>query len=436
LGGQTRRVAVKPSDIRCLALEGGGGKGLAYLGALEALEELKALKQLKVVAGASAGAITAMLLAVGMTAKDIRQYLQETNFDTFYDPPKPRMRPRIGQPYTLVQTDTSDEKKLRKVLSYSSLEYLIGLILGIPPVRLWFSLAFGDERIPKIAADLKAVRAKEVGEQPFKVLLDNLLDYVTYLPADMGLFSGQAAREEFDKVIRQAIRKKHPSMAQAELDKRPAITFQDLTDLFPDSPKLVLTGSNVSTGRTQLFSKDHTPDFPVADATRISMSLPFLYKPYVITTRRDEKWPPCGTYVDGGWWNNISYRDTGFPASQTLALRLEVVPPDRVATVGQLFGKALNQGLFGTGESQVLPHYEANIILLDVRPLSLIKFKPPPADLDKVTKRSRRRVFFAFGMLPPQKDWDWRDDIESSSLAQANPACELGSFASGAWSSD
>lgn len=436
IGSPFPQVDIKPADIRCLALEGGGGKGLAYLGALEALDELGGMNELQVVAGASAGAITALLLAIGMTPTDIRNYLDSANFDTFYDPPKPRLRPRIGQPYSKAGFDSEAEKDLRTALGLSSIEFWIGYFLKIPVLRLWFSLVFGSQSIPDMAAALKNKEAKVATEQPFRVLLENLYDYLTYLPIDMGLFSGQAARDEFARVIQSGVRKKHPNMPQEEVDRLKAVSFGDLAALFPKCPKLVLSGSNVSTGRTQLFSVDHTPDFPVADAVRISMSLPFLYKPYVITQRRSPTWPPCGTYVDGGWWNNLPYRDGGVPASQTLALRLEIIPPARVATVGDLVTKALNQGILGTGESQVLTQYEANIITLDVRPLSLVKFRPPPSDLAKVTKRSRRRTFAAFGVEPRKQDLDWPDDIESIRLARENPACQLGSLASGAWSSD
>jgi len=55
--------------------EGGGAKGIAYAGALEIFEQ--AGYQWKNLAGASAGAITAALLAVGYPAKEIRKILEE-----------------------------------------------------------------------------------------------------------------------------------------------------------------------------------------------------------------------------------------------------------------------------------------------------------------------------------------------------------------------
>ena len=49
---------LKEQDIAYLALEGGGGKGFAYLGALELLDDHGVLDQLEGVAGTSAGAIS------------------------------------------------------------------------------------------------------------------------------------------------------------------------------------------------------------------------------------------------------------------------------------------------------------------------------------------------------------------------------------------
>ncbi|XP_013393020.1 uncharacterized protein LOC106160810 [Lingula anatina] len=58
-----------------LVLEGGGAKGNAYPGALQVLEELGILKKIKRFGGASAGACTAGMLALGYTPRDIAALL-------------------------------------------------------------------------------------------------------------------------------------------------------------------------------------------------------------------------------------------------------------------------------------------------------------------------------------------------------------------------
>jgi NTE family protein len=71
--------------IRNLVFEGGGVWGIAYEGALLELEALGVVSNLRRVAGASAGAITAALLAVGFTPTELGVVLRETNFKSFQD---------------------------------------------------------------------------------------------------------------------------------------------------------------------------------------------------------------------------------------------------------------------------------------------------------------------------------------------------------------
>jgi hypothetical protein len=111
------------------------------------------------------------------------------------------------------------------------------------------------------------------------------------------------------------------------------------------------------------------------------MSLPFIHKPYVIREQRPG-WPPCGTYVDGGLWNNLPFRefdgDAVAPAPgagtaamrparaskpQTLGLRLEITPSTSVANFGELLGRVATFGLFGSGETQVLSKYVDQMVV-------------------------------------------------------------------------
>src|SRR5947199_3216887 len=66
-----------------LVLEGGGMKGIGLVGALEVLEEHG--YQLENVAGTSAGAIAATLLAAGYTADELGDILSGLHFDDFED---------------------------------------------------------------------------------------------------------------------------------------------------------------------------------------------------------------------------------------------------------------------------------------------------------------------------------------------------------------
>ena len=69
---------------RLLVMRGGGVKGLAFVGALEVLEQFYSFEAF---AGTSAGAVTAVLLAAGLSAQELNVLLSETDFATFQDAP-------------------------------------------------------------------------------------------------------------------------------------------------------------------------------------------------------------------------------------------------------------------------------------------------------------------------------------------------------------
>ena len=68
-----------------LVFEGGGVKGVAYVGALQALDERGVLPGVRAVAGTSAGAITAALVAIGTTWEELRQTLLDLDLTVFDD---------------------------------------------------------------------------------------------------------------------------------------------------------------------------------------------------------------------------------------------------------------------------------------------------------------------------------------------------------------
>lgn len=71
--------------IKNLVFQGGGVKGIAYCGAIQVLQAQDLLRTVENVAGASAGAITAALLAVGASADEIQSIVGGTDFASFMD---------------------------------------------------------------------------------------------------------------------------------------------------------------------------------------------------------------------------------------------------------------------------------------------------------------------------------------------------------------
>ncbi|MFT6039090.1 MAG: NTE family protein, partial [Candidatus Azotimanducaceae bacterium] len=71
--------------FRNLIFEGGGVKGVAYLGALEALEKKGITAAIDRIGGTSAGAINAVLLGLNYTNDEARDILWGLDFNAFKD---------------------------------------------------------------------------------------------------------------------------------------------------------------------------------------------------------------------------------------------------------------------------------------------------------------------------------------------------------------
>ena len=71
--------------FRNLIFEGGGVKGIAYVGAMQVLEEEGVLPGIRRVGGTSAGAINAALFALGFTNAQQRNIMKKLDFNNFMD---------------------------------------------------------------------------------------------------------------------------------------------------------------------------------------------------------------------------------------------------------------------------------------------------------------------------------------------------------------
>ncbi len=72
-------------QFRNLVFEGGGVKGIAYIGAMTFMEQRGMLQNIIRVGGASAGAINALIYALGYSLAEQRQILASTDFKGFMD---------------------------------------------------------------------------------------------------------------------------------------------------------------------------------------------------------------------------------------------------------------------------------------------------------------------------------------------------------------
>jgi len=72
--------------FRNLVFEGGGVKGIAYVGALRELQQRGILEKIVRVGGTSAGAINAVLMSLGYTLEETHEVLSTLDFCKFMDP--------------------------------------------------------------------------------------------------------------------------------------------------------------------------------------------------------------------------------------------------------------------------------------------------------------------------------------------------------------
>ena len=172
------------NNFKNLVFEGGGVKGIAYGGALDILNEKKILPGIKRVAGTSAGAINATLLALGFSSSDVSKIVANTDFSSFQDS-------------------------------------------------------------------------------------SNLLADIRRMIREFGWNKGDA----FTEFIKDQIRYKtnNPDFTFAQLD-------QAVRDKEPGYRHLYVASTNLSAQKVQLFSHEHTPNTKIADAVRMSMSIPLYFK--------------------------------------------------------------------------------------------------------------------------------------------------------------
>lgn len=396
-----KRRRLNPEEVKYLVFEGGGGKGFAYLGALRALQDKQILKYLKPdaalpatadgnrhgrldfrrlrgVGGASAGAITAFLLSIGYTPTELAALMAQKEtflsfFDGGYNDPKDssvkRLAPVFGGPYQSV-TDSDSEQKEKRYLRFA--ESILGLEAQI--VQFESTLGIWPSWVRDSIQSAKAGLDKYKNVSPFDKLIPHWKDFLVNFKRDWGLFAGSSARNLFDQLLGER-------MPPVNGKPQKNIPFEAHYQYF--NVELLVTGTNLLTGKSQVFSHVDTPWVPVADAVRISMGIPFVFKPIQIL--KDDPavadHPELrGCWVDGGLLNNTPFRefdDRPGTNPKTLALRLEIEPdPSDMQSVNDFLLSYTKLALGGPGESFITSAHAFQAIVLDTTGLSLLDFAP------------------------------------------------------------
>ena len=245
-----------------LVFEGGGAKGMAFVGAMAAFEA--AGHTYRRVIGSSAGAITALTLAAGYTAAEMQTALSESVDD------RPVFTSFLGEP------SLPEEEGWMESSAFAG--FLRSLDKPLIPDRL-------EARVDKVL--LRALAANSKGRH-----LLSFMDYGGWFAADA--FVGWLERKLDEDAA--AGRPRHfGRLTFAELHERTGID-------------LSLTGSDVTNNHLLILNHRTAPDLPVVWGTRMSMSLPLVWQEVVW----QEEW---GRYrghsatghviVDGGLLSNF-----------------------------------------------------------------------------------------------------------------------------------
>lgn len=241
-----------------LVFEGGGPKGVVFIGALQALDEAHIpLTRFERVAGTSAGAIMALLVSVGYTVQEMEGLLSQLNFYDFLD-----------------------DHYLRDNLCEAVKKYKQKSFLS---VANFFHLYTSS--------------AREVQEYASERL-------ETY----HGLFSGETLRQWLEARVVEKLRARFPNEEAAKL-----ITFEDLESLKAvdkNFKTLVVIGTDTCTDPPSptTFSAITTPRVLIVDAVRISLAIPGIFYPWQAYEKNEEgqRVPARDgrTYMDGGIFRN------------------------------------------------------------------------------------------------------------------------------------
>jgi predicted acylesterase/phospholipase RssA len=242
-------VMKQAPDIENLVLRGGGAKGVGYPPALVELEKHGKMSGVKQVVGTSAGALTAALLASGLSAEQFQNVSDAHDTATFKDKPPnwnakyPHLKFSMAGFHGGTAMELVDRESARSVKAF---------------------LDSGDGQA-KIAA--------AVGEGRISAGEAHALEALRHQNFDIDRSSQM-------------------------------VTFQDLENLSKIDPGkfklLTLTGWNYSDKTLAYFNSRNTPRMPIAIASRISMSIPYFFKSPKYDAGQGEK-----SWVDGGVGSNM-----------------------------------------------------------------------------------------------------------------------------------
>lgn len=334
-------IKAQEQSVEYMAFSGGGASGAMYSGVRDALEESGKIKEIKAVAGSSAGAITASLIATGISRDDFQKLSAETNFQELVDSKRKKFWGNDGKPlYELIQR--SIEKNFLNIME-EDIESLCKKRLEdidkekekLPEDER--KNLFDKEKVEKQILNLEqfldnprtsalkkmSFRKKIAKSKKYLAEIEDNLKYIDYQKGEFAqqevtlkdILRGESA--EFKSLIEKKAKIKE-RLAKEEISEKfispsdsEKIYFKDLSILRtidPDRYKdLIVTAVNKKSGELEIFSPTTSPNTEIALASKASASIPIFFKSTKIDGQK---------YVDGGYRDNIPtkyFEDNNLP---------------------------------------------------------------------------------------------------------------------------
>jgi NTE family protein len=238
---------------------GGGAKGAIYSGVHAELKRSGILNGIEAVAGSSAGAITAALIASGISEEDFKKMSSETN-----------LKELLGKGFIVNKDVAPLLQLLRDTISNNISKYIENTdILEVCKIR--------DNALTK---EIDILNKKNDPD---------LQDQITNL-------------KNTQLKVRDVLNNNGTQIAELHTKAREKgiIKFEDIELLHNIDPVkfkgLVVTATNKKNGELTIFDAKSSPDVEVALACKASSSIPVLFQPVKIKGVE---------YVDGGYRDNI-----------------------------------------------------------------------------------------------------------------------------------
>lgn len=251
------QTLIRPPVCKAAVFSGGGARGVAYAGMIDAMSAKEGfIEGLTHVSGSSAGAMTASLLAIGMSAENIKKIILELNLKNLMDRGRFSFRAKGD--------------RFRNALDIA---YMLQL----------------DEHLQKISPNKtlppEVIRLKEKIQAYKQALEAQGLD-IKNLDALLELSKDSKKVKQIDKVF-------------LNTPKKDKITFSDVNALkriLPNTIKnLTVTVTNQTTNQLEIYNQ--TSQESLAETVQISGAHPLLFIP-----RKDSK---GHLKADGGILDNM-----------------------------------------------------------------------------------------------------------------------------------